>query len=247
MWAPEKTNAAYLRVIEDAINAHPRSQQLRIGPSEVGIPCERRILYKLAQTPEPPRPPAWKPAIGTAMHAQLETWFDQANGGTGSVAGLTWVTEWEVTVGVLPDGTKITGHSDLFHVPSGTVIDHKLIGNRQLQHYRLHGPSQQYRVQAHLYAKGFTDGDEWGPAKQVAISFLPRDGELQKAYWWSEPYNPQIAVDALSRLSRLWLLLDALGLEKALEQFPPCDDEWCGRCVTYKRELAKNGQISLFA
>ena len=36
-----------MHVIEDAIVNHPRSLQKRIGPSEVGHPCPRRIAYTL--------------------------------------------------------------------------------------------------------------------------------------------------------------------------------------------------------
>ncbi|QZY52901.1 hypothetical protein [Leucobacter tenebrionis] len=224
--------ALYLGVIEAAIAAHPRSLQKRIGPSEIGIECDRRILYKLAGVDEPPRPPAWKPAVGTAVHDQLERWFDATNP-SGDVARSDWVTEWEITVGMLgtgPDAIPITGHSDLFHVPSGTVIDHKVVGPKQLTKYRLHGPSRQYRVQAHLYGKGFTETGGWGDAKHVAISFLPRDGELSKAYWWHEPYNPHIAAEALNRLNALWGLLQIVGLEAALRAKPLCDDEWCPWC-----------------
>ena len=224
--------ALYKGVIEDAIAAHPRSQQKRIGPSEIGIECDRRILYKLAGIDEPPRPPAWKPALGTAMHDQLERWFDATNP-TGSLATLEWVTEWEVTVGKLgagADAIDITGHSDLFHRPTGTVVDHKVVGAKQLTKYRLHGPSNQYRVQAHLYGKGFTESGGWEPAQHVAISFLPRDGELGQAYWWQEPYNPHLAQEALNRLNSLYGLLQIVGLEAALAAKPLCDDDWCPWC-----------------
>lgn len=227
----EPVEVLYRAVIENAITQHPRSLQKRIGPSEIGLSCDRRILYKLAQVPEPPRPPAWKPTIGTATHDYLERQFDAANNGGGTIAGIEWVTEWEVTVGTIGD-TPITGHSDLFHVPSGTVIDHKIIGPKQLTKYRLHGPSEQYKVQAMLYAKGFTDGDEWGPAKRVAISFLPRDGELGQAYWWEAAYDPHIAGAALLRLHQLDQLLGILGIDDAIKTKPHCDDEWCPWCRT---------------
>lgn len=224
--------ALYKGVIENAIAAHPRSLQKRIGPSEIGIECDRRILYKLAGINEPPRPPAWKPAVGTAVHEQLERWFD-AESVNGDLTNADWITEWEITVGMLgtgPDAIPITGHSDLFHRPTGTVIDHKVVGPKQLTKYRLHGPSQQYRVQAHLYGKGFTESGGWEPAREVAISFLPRDGELSKSYWWSEPYNPHVAIEALNRLNSLYGLLQIVGIEAAVNAKPICDDPWCPWC-----------------
>lgn len=235
----------YLGVIRAGITAHPRSLQKRIGPSEIGKPCDRWMLHKLNGDEEPDRGPAWKPAVGTAMHDQLERWFDAANRGGGDVANTEWVTEWTVNVGRIGD-TDITGHSDLFHVPTGTVIDHKVVGPRQLGHYRTNGPSDQYRVQAHLYGKGFTDDGAWGPARTVAIAFLPRDGELHQAYFWSEPYDPHVAAEALLRANRLNSLLQVVGIEQALATAPPCDDQWCSWCRAERQEARRAGRVSLF-
>lgn len=235
----------YLGVIKDGITRHPRSLQKRIGPSEIGRPCDRWILHKLNGDGEPDRGPAWKPAVGTAVHDQLERWFDAANRHGGEVERVEWVTEWSVNVGQI-GGQDTPGHSDLFHVPTGTVIDHKIVGPKQLSKYRLHGPSQQYRVQAHLYGKGFTDDGGWGPCRHVAIAFLPRDGELSGAYFWSEPYNPHLAAEALQRANRLWTMLTVVGIDAALAASPLCDDQWCTWCKTEKREAHRAAGGSLF-
>lgn len=235
----------YLGVIKDGITRHPRSLQKRIGPSEIGRPCDRWILHKLNGDGEPDRGPAWKPAIGTAVHAQLEEWFSGANYGGGETKHVEWVTEWEVTVGTI-GGQPITGHSDLFHCPTGTVIDHKIIGPRQLDKYRLHGPGEQYRTQAHLYAKGFSDDGGWGPARTVAIAFLPRDGELSNAYFWSEPYDPHLAAAAMARANRLHTMLQVVGIDAALAASALCDDQWCTWCRAEKRAQQRAAGGSLF-
>ena len=119
-------------VIRGAIANHPRSLQKRIGPSEIGTPCDRRIGYKLLGQEENPRGDAWKPTVGTAVHGWLERAFDDVNltkvieklGRLGD-NDLEWITEQSVTVGYLADGTAITGSCDLYHRPTGTVIDHK--------------------------------------------------------------------------------------------------------------------------
>lgn len=235
----------YLGVIKEGITRHPRSLQKRIGPSEIGKPCDRWILHKLNGDGEPDRGPAWKPAVGTAVHDQLERWFDAANRGGGDVDHTEWVTEWEVVVGQI-GGVDIPGHSDLFHVPTGTVIDHKIVGPKQLSKYRLHGPSQQYRVQAHLYGKGFSDDGGWGPCREVAIAFLPRDGELSGAYFWSEPHDLHLAAEAMNRANRLWTMLQVVGIKAALAASPLCDDEWCTWCRTERRAQQRAAGGSLF-
>lgn len=235
----------YLGVIKDGITRHPRSLQKRIGPSEIGRPCDRWILHKLNGDGEPDRGPAWKPAVGTAVHDQLERWFDAANRHGGEVDHAEWVTEWEVTVGQI-GGQDITGHSDLFHVPTGTVIDHKVVGPKQIAKYRLHGPSEQYRTQAHLYAQGFTADGGWGPARHVAIAFLPRDGELANTVFWSEPFDPHRAASAMVRANRLHTMLAVVGIDAALAASPLCDDEWCTWCRQEKRAQSRAAGQSLF-
>lgn len=203
----ETVEDIYLDVIKTAIAAHPRSHQKRIGPSEIGIPCDRCLGHKLAGTPEAQTGPAWKPAIGTAVHAQLDEWFTRAAENQAGEYADAFDCETRVSVGEI-DGTEITGSCDLFLPDLGVVIDHKIVGPKQLTKYRTHGPSQQYRVQAHLYGRGF---QRLGHHTQhVAIAFLPRDGELGLAHMWSEPYNEQIAVQALDRATRISINIRAL-------------------------------------
>lgn len=212
---PDVIKDLYLEVIEGAIAAHPRSQQKRIGPSEIGIPCDRCLGHKLHGTPEAERGPAWKPAVGTAVHAQLEEWFTKASADDPEQASA-WECETRVNVGEI-DGTEITGSCDLYFTYSGMVIDHKVVGPKMLTKYRTNGPSQQYRVQAHLYARGFLRAGRM--ARHVAIAFLPRDGELKLAHFWHEPFDEQIAIDALARANRIAVnvrAMSALGEDAVL-------------------------------
>lgn len=202
----KKFRELYLGIIEAGMDAHPRSLQRRIGPSEIGIDCDRCLGHKLAQTPQTPRGPAWKPAIGTAMHAQLEEWFAHFSG-TAEARGIAFQCEERVSVGEI-NGVEITGSCDLYLPELGLVADHKVVGRRMLDGYCLHGPSRQYRVQAHLYARGFARRGSL--AKRVAICFLPRDGELGDTHIWSEPYDESIAVDALAHASEIAATIDAL-------------------------------------
>lgn len=232
-------------IIRDAIDHSPRSLQTRIGPSEIGHECDRWLLHKLNGDREPARAQvSWKPAIGTAVHNMFEGIFDAED--KRRAGAPFWLTEHRVTVGHLPDGTAITGSSDLFHVPSGTVIDWKIVGDKQLAHYRSHGPSQRYRVQAHSYGGGFMlDPHPWGAPKAVAIYFLPRDRAFEQGYFWSEPWNPAIWGDAINRLNRLWRELHQHG-QQAIDSAPICDDQWCYWCQSVKREAGASARKNLF-
>lgn len=219
----------YLDIIIGSIVNQPRSLQKRIGPSEMGVDCRRAILHKLNGDPEPARGSVpWKPTIGTAVHTYLEEAFDKASAPGQEQAG-TWITEQRVLVGKVGP-TDITGSTDLYNVLAGAVMDHKVVGNSTLKTYKAHGPSPQYRRQAHTYGKGWEDRGY--DVKMVMICFLPREGELNDAFIWSEPYDRAVAEETIAKCDKLWTLLQAIGIDQALALYPECDDRWCKWCGT---------------
>ncbi len=218
-------------VIRGAIANHPRSLQKRIGPSEIGTPCDRRIGYKLLGQEENPRGDAWKPTVGTAVHGWLERAFDDVNltkvieklGRLGD-NDLEWITEQSVTVGYLADGTAITGSCDLYHRPTGTVIDHKIVGVASLRDKKANGPGQQYRAQVHMYGAGFLMAGH--KVEHVAINFLPQNGNLTDGWWWTEPFDMSIAAEAITRLRAIEAHVATSGSVEGL----PAADAWCAFC-----------------
>lgn len=221
----------YKQAIADAILNHPRSQQSEIGPSEVGISCDRRIGYKLLGHPEPQKV-NWKATVGTAIHAWLETVFDGYNLDHAEFAGEErYLIENRVSAGPVPFlGYELEGSCDLYDRVTGIVIDHKTISPSQLKKYRSQGPSQQYRAQAHIY------GYAWRRAgfavTAVAIAFLPRNGELTEAYIWSEPYDEQVALDAMARLAGIAQVTRTLGA--IAPTYLPTSDAYCPWCPFFK-------------
>ena len=222
----------YMAIVKRAIDDHPRSQQVEIGPSEIGSPCPRRIAYKLLGAPERDLD-AWRATVGTAVHAWLETAFDADNlDGAADLDGYErWYIEETVTVGEVL-GVPIMGHCDLYDRLTATVIDHKTVGPEQLKKYKRSGPGEQYRQQAHLYGRG------WHlrglPVDRVAIAFLPRNGVLTDAYWWSEPWDEQVALDALKRLEGIQLAVNLLG--PATPAAMSTADAYCTFCPFLRTE-----------
>lgn len=218
----------YIDVVKAQINAHPRSLQKAIGPSEIGTPCERKLGYKLLQTAEQPRAVNWKATLGTAAHAWMEAAFDADNLRLAPLleGQERWLIESKLTVGFVPNIGFISGHSDLYDRQTASNLDHKFVGPSQLKHYRKDGPGLQYKAQAHLYGQGWVN--EGYPIRRVGIVFLPRQGELNEAHMWSEPFNPAAAQWALDRITRVAGLTAALGAG-ALPVLPT-DDDWCSHC-----------------
>lgn len=228
----------YSRIIEDKVLRHPRSQQTAVGPSELGLPCSRQLLARLAGKKDQRRDVAWKPVIGTAMHAWLEDTFAAADRPT-----TRFIVEQRVAVGEVA-GRPVTGSCDLYDLETGTVADHKIVGLRQIADYRANGPSDQYRTQIMLYAKGIRDGGLLRPPERVAICFLPRDGEWGKRHIWEAPVDYDLADQALARANQLAALLNTVGLEQAQAIYPTCTSPWCWACP---REGAHKTPTEAFA
>lgn len=204
----------YRDIVETAIKGQPRSLQKRIGPSEIGTPCDRCLAHKLIGTPETEQHAPWLPFVGTAVHALLEDVFTQANRGR----DVRFLVESTVSVGEI-GGVDITGHADLFDLELGEVTDWKIVGVTTLRSARV-APSPTYRTQAHLYGRGFVRRGL--TVNRVRIAYLPRNSvHLGDAVIWSEPYNEQIALDALARANGIALAIDALGADAALATTSP--------------------------
>lgn len=207
--------------LEASMQYHPRSMQKRIGPSEIGIPCDRCLTHKLAGTPER-ADLAWLPWIGTAVHERLEMLFIENNNVRVSLGmDWRWITESTVTVGTI-GGVEITGSTDLFDPHTGTVVDYKCVGTTTLRQAKASGPSEQYRIQANLYAKGWIrDGYT---VNQTAIWYLPRNAmSLRDGYFWSAPLDLAAAESALKRADRIATAIDTLGAQAAIDGQPEHD------------------------
>jgi hypothetical protein len=228
--SPELVGRELMEAITNAIVNHPRSLQTRIGPSEIGTECARKIAYKLLDFPEREMKPNWKATVGTAIHAWLETVLAADNARWLAQSGHErWVIEQRVPVGALI-GVDLDGNCDVYDRVTAGVVDWKTTSKTRLRTYRSKGPGNQYRVQAHTYGYGWTLLGH--PVDYVMIVFLPRDGELADAYIWFEPYDQQIALDGMQRANGIALTVEALGAD-ALAHFPVVDN-FCGFCPYHR-------------
>lgn len=249
---PDAMRGELLDVISRSIAAHPRSLQTQIGPSEIGTPCARKLGYKLAGTTEQPRAAAWRPTVGTAAHTWLGSAFEADNA---RYPEPRWLIETRVWVGDI-DGVAITGSADLYDLAMQWVLDFKVVGPSSMKKYRAavnkgECPDVGYRVQTHLYGRGFTQLGSGLPVDRVAIVFLPSAGELTDTVVWSEPYDERIAVDALTRADGIAAGLRLAGPVAILPQLSTTEDR-CGHCPFFMpgaTDLTRScpGAASLYA
>jgi hypothetical protein len=208
--------------IGETIGAHPRSQQRRIGPSEIGTPCARKLGLKLSGERGRERR-AWRPTVGTAVHTWLADAFMAAN----TAAGFTrYLVETTVEVGDV-DGTVITGSADLYDRVTATVVDWKIVGRTTLLAARRSGPKDTYRTQVQLYGNGFRRRGV--PVDTVAVMYLPSAGELSDAVYCPMPFDPVIAHQALVRVDAIAAAVRMGGAPLIVPQLSTAPD-YCTHC-----------------
>lgn len=237
---PQLLKAELMHTISEAIAANPRSLQRRIGPSEIGSPCQRRIGYKLAGVPPVNGSSAWRPTVGTAVHTWLEAVFTAANKAWREQAGhdvTRWLVEHKVSIGEVPglgalvadhhDDDEIQGRCDLYDRVTATSIDWKIVGPATLTRVKTGHIDVKYRVQGHAYGYGWTRRGQ--PVDTVAVMFLPSNGELNQAHLWAEPYDQAVVDGALTQVGTVTAALAAFGPEKTLPVLATADDH-CDFC-----------------
>jgi hypothetical protein len=212
-----------------------RSQQLAVGPSELGDPCDRRLGYRLAGFDAINNTDPWPAIVGTAVHSWLEAAVTSYNAFTGTANYLTELT-------VHPNDLVI-GHSDLYDVRREMVIDWKTVNTKNMAKFREEGPSDSYITQVNLYGLGQIRAGR--PVKKVCLVCLPRAGWLGDAWVWVDDYDENIALEALDRMYALGatlLDLDVLNNPYRWAQVPATPSRLCGWCPFYRQGSLPDGK-----
>lgn len=224
----------YKQIIENNIINRPRAKQREIGASELGTDCLRCLAKRLLGY-ERGQSAAWLPEIGTAVHAELEKTFRNADPDE-----KRFFTERDLYIGHLsmPDGSKmrVGGHADLYDRELCTVVDWKIVGEYTRKKVQIKGISQQYKVQINLYAAALQNEGE--AVTRCAVYFLPRDAAtLDAAQVYEARPDRDIAVWSFERAQTM---LDCFALVKNehgeqtlndwIECLPKAD---CFQCSAY--------------
>jgi hypothetical protein len=198
--------AQLLDVVQHQATQQPRNLQVRMGPSGLGDPCTLSLAYQLLEWQQSNADSDPLPSVvGTGAHAMFAGFFEARDERLADGRA-----RYLVETRVVPRH-DIPGSSDLFDRATGTVIDWKFQGKAKLDELKRHGPSRKYRVQAHTYGLGFENAGEH--VQHVAIVGVPRGGFLSGTVVWTEPYDRQIALDALQRKDQVLELVGALAVE----------------------------------
>lgn len=225
-------------VLEHASQA-PRTLQTRLGPSELGQPCDRQVVGKMAGVARTNHVfDPWPSIMGTAGHA----WMDAAFSADNQRHGRRWEPEHKVTPWPGAEGT-----SDLYDHHKRAVVDHKFLGTSTMAKLKRGGAPVVYHVQLLLYGLGYRNAGL--PVDRVIIAAWPRTkSTIREMYVWDHPWTAED--DAL--LTRVYRLTEtrrmvaehvrsgALPLS-AVPATP--DDDSCFYCPFYRPQAAHDGGL----
>jgi hypothetical protein len=168
-------------------NTRARSNQVQIGPSELGG-CRRKVYYRLHdQHPTNDNEMKLAAIMGTAIHAAIENAIALAD-----PEGKKYLVEQEVEWG------DMKAHIDLWIPETGDVVDWKTVKKNNLSYF----PSTQQRWQVQVYGYLLEKSGKGKPTT-VNLVAIPRDGDERDIKVHSEPYDPTIAEEALNWLAAI--------------------------------------------
>lgn len=227
--------AAELRtIVKNAAENAPRQVQRHLGPSELGVACDRQVVHKLLDLPTTNHvSDPWPSVVGTAVHAWLADAFTATD-------PARWMAENKVTPHPEHPGT-----ADLYDVQNRRVLDHKCLGTSTHNKIRTQGPGRAYHVQLLLYALGYIRAGY--PVESVALVAWPRTGSsLAGLYVWHHAITPADWELVAEVLDQTKTRKDLAALVRAgaltMDQVPrsPSGDE-CYFCPAYRPESGRDG------
>jgi hypothetical protein len=235
-WAAEAARR-FTDIVQRYSERRPRSMQRHLGPSELGVECDRQVVGKLLGEPATNHvTDPWPSFMGTAGHAEMEDVFGWENGQLGEVR---YLTERRVTPPPPLDGHP--GTADLYDGLEFAVLDHKFLGRTSLAKVRGDNPPRKYRAQLGIYGLGYMR--EGLRVDRVALIAWPRtESTLAGLYVWEQPMDAAMAVllqEVFADTERRkwwaeWVAAQPIR-EHALAQVPrtPSHDE-CYFCPFYR-------------
>lgn len=235
-------------VFEQAAARAPRTLQQHLGPSELGVMCDRQVAGKLAALPvtnhvcDP-----WPSIRGTALHAWAADAFTADNARYG-------YTRWAAEVKVTPH-PEHPGTADLYDAAELAVVDHKFLGESSLQKLRK-APPRKYLVQTLLYGLGYLNMGL--PVNRVVLAGYPATkASLDDMYVWEhitdygDPNGHDHSLlrvvfnDTVRRKNWAQHILASGNPEMALRDVPADTgedrDSECYFCPFYRPQVSRDG------
>jgi len=243
-WASRYAGELRRVFLEHAARA-PRTLQQHLGPSELGVACDRQVVGKLAALPATNHVvDPWPSILGTAAHA----WAADAFLADNVRRGLRWVAEQKVTPHPEHPGT-----ADLYDAAEWAVVDHKFLGESSMAKIRK-DPPRHYVVQLLLYGLGYRNLGL--PVRRIVLAAYPRTAaSLAGLYVWERtfsdaagqllPENVALLEEVFAQTAHRKVLTQQLLEQRiSFDDVPIAPDgDVCFFCPFYRPQAARDGQF----
>jgi hypothetical protein len=186
-----------IKAITTTSKGSSRSQQKKVGPSEIGG-CRKKVWLKL-QGVEQVNTDTLRLAsiMGTAIHTYIQEAFERQD-----PFNERYILEGEFESG------DLMGHVDMYDIEKKEIVDWKTTKKTNLTYF----PSKQQRWQVQVY--GWLVSQNGKPVENVTLVAIPRDGDERDIVYHTEPYDEAIALEALKWLSEVKEMTEAPAPEK---------------------------------
>ena len=210
------------RALENQDSKRSRSQQVEIGPSQIGG-CRRQVYYQLTDTPTTHQPDKLASIMGTGIHAMIADAIKSED-----PFGDNFLIEQEM------DAFGIPAHTDLYIKDRQLVVDWKTTTKAGLRYF----PSEQQIMQVQLYAHMLKANGE--NPKEVSLVTIARDGKMEHIQVHSEAYDPAKAESGL-----LWLEEVKVAATKGEIPAPEKPKHFCFASCSWYDATGEVGCLSL--
>jgi len=168
-----------VKLLVDADNARPRSQQKAIGVSALGS-CRRQVWHQLQGDLETNPTLRLAAILGTAIHTAIEKALP--NDGA--------LIEHRVEVDGYPPAT-------IDYYKDGEVVDWKTITLKNVDYFV--SKQKRWQVQSYAYLLSLTGVE----VHTVTLVGIPRDGNENDIVVYSEPFDKNVALEAFDWLKQI--------------------------------------------
>ena len=178
--------------IEHGMATAPRSRQVNIGASELGmgLNCPRQLAYRMHNQPKVNWTDSCRLLVGVGMHLALGEIFERMAAESGR-----WLVEHRVTY------RGVAGSLDLYDKATATIIDWKSTSKARLASYTKQGPPRHYLTQLAIYAAGLRQ--QGYLVSRVGLAFIPYDGAIAGLWVWLGEPDRRMADDAVEFAQRM--------------------------------------------
>jgi hypothetical protein len=237
-------------LVRDYAARAPRSVQKSLGPSELGEPCDRQVVAKMAGVARDRNvnhvSDPWASVMGTAGHAWVEGMYNWDNVRRAEQGQeYRWIPETRVTPDPGPDPHP--GTADLYDIPNSSLVDHKFLGDTSRQKLITHGPKRVYYVQLLLYRRGYQNLGF--PVSRIVLVAWPRTrSSLDELYVWEkvpDAGDEALADEVLARTRDRQALAELVrgGLVDPMKVNATPGDDSCHWCALYRPQAAHDPSV----